>query len=107
MKSCLAAALLSVACGAVRAAPAPCEAPDRYVSARAAGEVAPLVRPFVLGGIAVVAVRRAGDERWLELAAASVGDARTQLERAAAGGELVKRDGRVWLRCPSGAGARA
>ncbi|HYF59371.1 MAG TPA: hypothetical protein VEA81_10490 [Burkholderiaceae bacterium] len=104
----VAAVLFLLACSAVRAAPgpiAPCESPEKYVSGRG-GEVAPLVHPYVVGGMAVVALRRAGDERWLELAASSVPDARLQLARSAgAPAEVLGWNERVWLRCPSGAPA--
>ncbi len=87
----------------------PCEAPEQFVRAskldvRVPPHAAPLLRPYVIGGIAAVAIREEGGQRWLELAVHSADDARRQLSgRASAAGRAEPvldtwRD-RVWLRC--------
>jgi hypothetical protein len=88
--------------GAGAAGTGPCEAPQDYVRAAAAG-VAPLQRPWVIGGIAAVALREQGGERWVELAASSEDDVRLRLagQQAAGPATVVATWGeRVWLRCP-------
>jgi hypothetical protein len=106
--SVLAASILVSLPAAARAA-SPCEAPEQYVRASKLAVVtdapAPLLRPYVIGGIAAVAVREDTGQRWLELAVHSVDDARRQLaDRAASADGTVAlaawRD-RVWLRCPA------
>jgi hypothetical protein len=107
--------LLAVSASAASAAAAasPCEAPDRYLRAAAVapGQTAPLVRPYVIAGIAAVALREDGGQRWLELAVHSTDDARRALAvpvaeagaAPAAGPLLASWQDRVWLRCAAGA----
>ena len=106
----LAAAVLGLLPPAAPAA-TPCEAPEQFVrsSKLEVGIVphaAPLLRPYVIGGIAAVAVREEGGQRWLELAVHSASDARRQLSGRAPGAGNADpvldtwRD-RVWLRCPA------
>jgi hypothetical protein len=107
----LAALLLASVVPAAFAA-TPCDAPDQFVrlggkAIVAPGEPLPLVRPYVVGGMAAVSMRDAGGQRWLELAVHSADEARRQLAArgTVAGDPTVAgwRD-RVWLRCPSDAG---
>lgn len=94
----------------------PCETPEQFVrGARlpATNEApAPLVRPYVVAGMAAVAVAQHDGDRWLELAAHSADDARRQLAVAPASpwsgaGQLASWGDRVWLRCPARAGEGA
>jgi hypothetical protein len=89
--------------GAGAAGAGPCEAPGDYVRTAPSG-VTPLQRPWVIGGIAAVALREQGGERWVELAASSEDDVRLRLagQSAAGPGTVVATWGeRVWLRCPA------
>jgi uncharacterized membrane protein len=106
-------ALLALA-GSAAAAATPCDAPEQFVrqpkiaTAPAAVDGLPLLRPYLLAGLPVVALREEGGQRWLELAVFSADDARRQLaSRAAAAGSaepaIRVRDAKVWLRCPEGA----
>lgn len=70
-------AALGLVMGASVAA-SPCAAPASYVKAPDAAR-APLLRPYVLGGLAATALHQRGDERWLELAAPSVATAERAL----------------------------
>lgn len=111
------ALLLAAALPAAAHAATPCDAPEQYVrSAKldvrgGSPDAAPLLRPYVIGGIAALAVREEGGRRWLELAAHSAEDARRQL-LARSGGEggatptLDTWRDRVWLRCPDARSAR-
>jgi hypothetical protein len=84
----------------------PCGAPEQFVrlsktEVRVPAEPTPLLRPYVVGGVATLSIRDAGGERWLELAVNSVPEARRLLAlRADAPLATVAswRD-RVWLRC--------
>ncbi len=106
----LAVAVLAFVPPAARAA-TPCEAPEQFVRAPklevgAPADAAPLLRPYVIGGIAAVALREDAGQRWLELAVHSADDARRQLSgRAPAAGRaepvLDTWRQRVWLRCPA------
>jgi hypothetical protein len=118
------AALLITAMSGAFASPAhagatasPCEAPEQFVRASkfalgAEDRTAPLLRPYVIGGIAALSVREAAGQRWLELAVHSTEDARRQLASRAPGDSRTEpvvdtwRD-RVWLRCPAVLPARA
>lgn len=90
----------------VALAASPCEAPEQFArlsktDVRVPAEPTPLLRPYVVGGVATVAIRDTGGERWLELAVHSVEEARRLLAtRADAPPATVAawRD-RVWLRC--------
>lgn len=83
----------------------PCEAPERYVRSPKLVESSPLLRPYVISGIAAVSLRERDGERWLELAAHSAEDVRrtlrTRADPASPVAEVVDRDARVWLRCPT------
>jgi hypothetical protein len=87
----------------------PCDAPEQYVRAAklevaSVLQAAPLLRPYVVGGIAAVALREEGGQRWLQLAVHSADDARRQLAARASGGDAPAVDTwaeRVWLRCPA------
>jgi hypothetical protein len=116
MRTAAFASLLLAAPFASALAASPCEAPDHYLRAGtpgslADGQAAPLVRPYVLGGIAAVALREEGGQRWLELAVHSVDDARRALAVPVAqagastvvGPVLASWQDRVWLRCAAGA----
>ncbi len=98
-------------------AASPCEAPERFVRASKLdvgleATAAPLLHPYVIGGIAAVAVREDAGQRWLQLAVHSTDDARRQLSGRSAAAERTEpvldtwRD-RVWLRCPATLSARA
>lgn len=84
----------------------PCVAPEQFArlsktEVTVPAEPTPLLRPFVVGGVAAVSIRDAGGERWLELAVHSVEEARRLLAvRAEEPLATVAawRD-RVWLRC--------
>jgi len=99
MKRPALAALLALA--SLPSLASPCAAPAEYVrgtvgAATAAGaERLPLLRPYVLQGLAVTALRQVSDQLWLELAVDSEATAR----RALAGAELQTRDGVVLLAC--------
>lgn len=112
--ACATAAFLAILAPAARAA-TPCEAPERFVrgatlDVAVGARAAPLVHPYVIGGIAAVALREDGGERWLELAVHSADDARRQLTGRAAGERrepvLATWADRVWLRCPPVLSAR-
>jgi hypothetical protein len=106
--SVLAASVL-VALPPAALAASPCEAPEQYVRASKLAVVtdapAPLLRPYVIAGIAAVAVREDTGQRWLELAVHSVDDARRQLGDHAASADgtvpLASWRDRVWFRCPA------
>jgi hypothetical protein len=103
------AALLLASVVPAAFAATPCDAPDQFVrlggkAVAAPGEPLPLVRPYVVGGMAAVSLRDAGGQRWLELAVHSADEARRHLAgRSGAADDATVagwRD-RVWLRCPS------
>jgi hypothetical protein len=104
----LAAAVL-LALPIAAGASTPCDAPEQYVRAgkldvAPAVPAAPLLRPYVVGGIAAIALREEGGQRWLQLAVHSADDARRQLATRAPGAEAPSVDtwgDRVWLRCPA------
>jgi hypothetical protein len=87
----------------------PCDAPEQYVRSgkldvASAAQATPLMRPYVVGGIAAIALREEGGQRWLQLAVHSADDARRQLAVRAPGVEVPPLDSwgeRVWLRCPA------
>jgi hypothetical protein len=89
----------------------PCETPELFVRAflpEASGSTpsAPLLRPYLIAGIAAIGLREEGGQRWLELAVHSAADARKQLSARTTGAEghepvLATRGERVWLRCPA------
>ena len=96
--------LLAASAGAFAASP--CDAPDLFLKpvraeSRAVSAPSPLVRPYVIAGLAALAVREEGDERWLELAVHSAAEARRQLAAVTADATVELRDARVWLRCPA------
>ncbi len=103
------AAVVLLAVPMVANAATPCDAPEQYVRAgkldvAAAVPAAPLLRPYVVGGIAAIALREEGGQRWLQLAVHSADDARRQLTARAPGVEAQAVDTwgeRVWLRCPA------
>ena len=103
--------LLAAALPVAAHAATPCDAPEQYVrSAKldvrgGSPDAAPLLRPYVIGGIAALAVREEGGRRWLELAAHSAEDARRQLLARTGGGgggapAPPTRRGRGWPRRP-------
>jgi hypothetical protein len=93
---------LLLAASASAFAASPCDAPDLFLKpVRAVSAPSPLVRPYVIAGLAALAVREEGDARWLELAVHSADEARRQLAPVAAGATVEIRDARVWLRCPA------
>ena len=106
----LAAVVTATLAPAVLAA-SPCEAPEQFVRAarlevRAEPGAAPLLRPYVIGGIAAIGVREEAGQRWLELAVHSADDARRQLTARTPGTDrpepvLATWRDRVWLRCPA------
>jgi hypothetical protein len=75
--------LLALA-GSAAAAATPCEAPEQFVRQPKIAvdttpvDALPLLRPYVLAGLPVVALREEGGQRWLELAVFSADDARRQ-----------------------------
>ena len=83
------AAVLTAAV-AVPALASPCAAPAGYVKAVDAAR-APLLRPFVVGGLAAVALQQRDNERWVELAVPSVATA----QRALAGAQGVQAEPRL------------
>lgn len=97
---------LLAALGGMLAAPAwasPCTAPASYVKAPEATR-APLLRPFVIGGLAATALHQRGDERWLELAAPSVATAERALASVKTLGatpRLSAEGGSVLVACSS------
>ena len=106
----LAIAALAVVPPVAQAA-TPCEAPEQFVRASkldvgTVPSAAPLLRPYVIRGIAAVAVREEAGQRWLELAVHSADDARRQLSGRAPAADRAEpvvdtwRE-RVWLRCPA------
>ncbi len=105
--------LLALA-GSAAAAATPCEAPEQFVRQPKIAvdttpvDALPLLRPYVLAGLPVVALREEGGQRWLELAVFSADDARRQLASGSAasgpGNPAIRvRDAKVWLQCPAGA----
>lgn len=106
----LAIAVLGLVTPAAQAA-SPCEAPEQFVrTARlevgGAPQPAPLLRPYVIDGIAAVAVREEAGQRWLELAVHSADDARRQLSGRGQAADRAQPvvdtwRARVWLRCPA------
>lgn len=107
----LLAALTLATLAPVAHAVTPCDAPEQFVrvavsDGRGAPQAAPLLRPYVIGGIAAIGMREEGGQRWLELAVHSAADARRQLSARAANAEgpepvLATWRDRVWLRCPA------
>ncbi len=96
------AAVLSIA-AALPALASPCTAPASFVKAPEAAR-APLLRPFVLGGLPAVALHQRDKERWVELAAPDVLTAQRALAGASgvqAGPRLVSAGGAVLLACSS------
>lgn len=93
MKRLAVAATLALATLATWASP--CTAPAEYVRASASAERQPLVRPYVLQGLAVIALRQVANQPWLELAVDSEATAR----KAVAGAQLKTVDGVVLLAC--------
>jgi hypothetical protein len=76
----------------------PCAAPGDYLRASAsAAQRQPLVRPFVLEGLAVTALHQRGDQAWLELAVDSESTARRAL--SAQGGDVQTVAGAVLVSC--------
>jgi hypothetical protein len=88
----LAPALLLAAASAIAS---PCAAPGDYVRAGVTEARQPLVRPFVVQGLAVTALRQLAEQPWLELAVDSEATAR----RALAGAEVQTVNGAVLLSC--------
>lgn len=100
----LSCALLALAAGAALASP--CQAPADFVRAGAAGQARqPLLRPFVVQGLAVTALHQRAGQSWLELAVDSEATARRTL--GTHDGEVQATDGAVLLSCRSGAAAAA
>jgi hypothetical protein len=88
---------------ALPALASPCAAPASYVKAPEAAR-APLLRPFVVGGLAAVALHQRDNERWVELAAPSVATAQRALAGATgvqAEPRLLGANGTVLLACSS------
>jgi hypothetical protein len=113
-RSALFTLLALAASASAFAAATPCEAPEQFVRQHKIAvdttlvDALPLLRPYVLAGLPVVALREEGGQRWLELAVFSADDARRQLAtHAAASGTgqpaIRLRDAKVWLQCPAGA----
>lgn len=97
----LAAALTAAV--ATPALASPCAAPAGYVKAVDAAR-APLLRPFVVGGLAAVALQQRDNERWVELAVPSVATAQRALAGAPgvqAEPRLLNAAGTVLLACSS------
>lgn len=98
-------ALATVPAGVTLAA-TPCAAPEQFArlpktEVQVPAEPTPLLRPYVVGGVATVSIRDEGGERWLELAVHSVEEARRLLAvRADAPlATVVAWRDRVWMRC--------
>ena len=98
---------LSFATAAVVAAPlalaSPCAAPASYVKAPDVAR-APLLRPFLVGGLTTTALQQRNNERWLELAVPSVATAQRALAGAAGvtdAPRLAEAGGVVLLACSS------
>lgn len=82
----------------------PCERPQDFVRAAEAGSGrAPVLKPHLVQGMAVLAVQQRAGERWLELAVDSAGTARRALEQADAHAQprLLEEGGQVLLSCRS------
>ena len=99
--------LMFAAAAAVLAAPLawanPCTVPASFVKAPDAAR-APLLRPFVLGGLATTALHQQGQERWLELAVPSAATAQRALMGVAGvtdAPRLKEAGGVVLLACSS------
>jgi hypothetical protein len=99
----LAAALISLtafaAAGTAHASP--CAQPAEYVKVTrgADAERQPLQRPYLVGGLAVLAVRQHGAQPWLELAVDSADTARRSLGGLADKARFETRDGAVLVSC--------
>lgn len=104
----LSAAALLAGIVVTSASASPCAAPGDYLRASAGAEPRqPLVRPFVIEGLAVTALHQRGDQAWLELAVDSESTARRAL--TAQGGEVQTVAGAVLVSCrglPTGAQRR-
>jgi hypothetical protein len=94
------AAVLILAAPALAAA-SPCAADALGPATVAATERQPLLRPLVVGGMAVTAVQRRDGERWLELAVDSPATAARLLQGRAGTVPRLERDARgaVLLAC--------
>lgn len=91
--------------GAAQASP--CLQPGDYVKAAAPGaERQPLQRPYLVGGLAVLAVRQHGAQAWLELAVDSADTARRALNGQADKARFETVGGTVLVSC-TGLQARA
>jgi hypothetical protein len=89
------------------ASASPCTQPGDYVKAAAAGsERQPLLRPYLVGGLAVLAVRQHEAQSWLELAVDSTDTARRALNGQADKARVELIAGNVLVAC-SGLQARA
>lgn len=92
------------------AAASPCAADAVGPSSTvAAAERQPLLRPLVVGGMAVTAVQQRGGERWLELAVDSPATAARLLQVRAGAAPRLERDARgaVLLACSALEGGTA
>jgi hypothetical protein len=97
--------LSAAAVGAAQASP--CAQPADYVKATAAGiERQPLLRPYLVGGLAVLAVRQHDSQAWLELAVDSADTARRALNGQADKARFETIGGTVLVSC-NGLQARA
>ncbi len=92
LRALIAPALLLAAASAHAS---PCAAPGDYVRAGVAEARQPLVKPFVVQGLAVTALRQLAGQPWLELAVDSEATAR----RTLAGAEVQTVNGAVLLSC--------
>ena len=106
LSTLLASITLSAATlGAAQASP--CVQPADYVKAAAPGaERQPLQRPFLVGGLAVLAVRQHDAQNWLELAVDSAETARRALIGQADKARVEAVGGAVLVSC-NGLQARA
>ena len=78
----------------------PCAQPAEYLKARSAeAERQPLQRPYLIGGLAVLAVRQHDAQSWLELAVDSADTARRSLGALADKARVETLDGAVLVSC--------
>ena len=92
-----AAFIATLSVGSVMAA-TPCTAPASYVKSPEAAR-APLLRPFVLNGVASTALHLRGDQRWLELAVPDTATAQRLLAGRADAQQFTQAGGVVLLAC--------
>lgn len=81
----------------------PCSAPADFVKGNGATR-APLLRPFVVSGLAATALHQRDNERWLELAVDKADTVHKALAGRADAARVLETNGVVLLACRSLAG---